>query len=218
MSLSKRIKQARKNARLNQYELAKLVGCSQGLIGNLESGHTKASNKLNAIARVLGVSLDWLENENNAVSTLNQNRKTITFESKSLVPLYDIKNLIKNFIGSDQENHNIQMVNVLINQKLSSESFALILDDNSMSPTCVAGDIFIFDPKMSIKPGSLVLALLNLNEIVLRKYKLVNVDERGENLYELIPSNQDYPTLNSEMHSIKLLGRAVCFQRSLITE
>lgn len=55
-----RLTAARLEADLTQDQLAKRAGCSQGLIGNLESGNQKSSTKLPAIAEALGVEVLWL--------------------------------------------------------------------------------------------------------------------------------------------------------------
>ena len=59
-TLAQRLKQTREEAHLSQTELAERAGCSQGLIGNLESGNQKTSSKLPRIAQVLGVEPLWL--------------------------------------------------------------------------------------------------------------------------------------------------------------
>lgn len=60
-TLADRLRQARQNAELSQTGLAKRVGCSQALIGNLEAGSQKSTTYLPQIAEVLGVSGFWLQ-------------------------------------------------------------------------------------------------------------------------------------------------------------
>ncbi|MCL4655175.1 helix-turn-helix domain-containing protein [Burkholderia multivorans] len=57
-----RVRQARLDAQLSQESLARQVGVSQGLIGQIESGKNQGTKHIAAIARVLNVSADWLEN------------------------------------------------------------------------------------------------------------------------------------------------------------
>ncbi len=47
---------------MSQQQLAKLVGTSQTAIGNVEAGYSKQPRNLLGIARVLGISPDWLSN------------------------------------------------------------------------------------------------------------------------------------------------------------
>ncbi|HDR9087173.1 XRE family transcriptional regulator [Burkholderia vietnamiensis] len=60
-TLGSRVKAARLDAKLSQESLARQVGVSQGLIGQIESGKNQGSKHLAALARALGVSPDWLE-------------------------------------------------------------------------------------------------------------------------------------------------------------
>lgn len=59
-TVATRLKEAREEANLTQEQLAEKVGCSQSLIGNLESGNQKSSARLPAIAQVLKVEAIWL--------------------------------------------------------------------------------------------------------------------------------------------------------------
>ncbi len=60
-TLAQRLAAARDAKQLTQTQLAKLAGCSQGLIGNLESGIQQSSTKLPRIADVLGVTARYLQ-------------------------------------------------------------------------------------------------------------------------------------------------------------
>lgn len=61
MSIGNRIRQIRKDRKLSQEALALRAGISQGTIGQLENNPAQSSKHLPAIARALGVSVDWLE-------------------------------------------------------------------------------------------------------------------------------------------------------------
>ncbi|RKU03377.1 phage repressor protein [Burkholderia sp. Nafp2/4-1b] len=60
-TLASRLKQARLAAKLSQGQLARLVGVSQGLIGQIESHKNQGSRHITALARAVNVSPDWLE-------------------------------------------------------------------------------------------------------------------------------------------------------------
>lgn len=61
MTIGARVREARTDARMSQEDLARRVGVSQGLIAQIESGTNQGSKHLAALARTLGVSVDWLE-------------------------------------------------------------------------------------------------------------------------------------------------------------
>jgi transcriptional regulator with XRE-family HTH domain len=59
-TLRQRLIYARELRGLSQAELAKRCKCSQGTIGNVESGERETLRNLVMVARVLNVSADWL--------------------------------------------------------------------------------------------------------------------------------------------------------------
>lgn len=59
-TLRERLIYARELRGLSQAELAKRCKCSQGTIGNVESGERETLRNLVMVARVLNVSSDWL--------------------------------------------------------------------------------------------------------------------------------------------------------------
>lgn len=60
-TLGQRVKEAREAVPMTQEALARAVGVSQGLIGQIESGKNQGSKHIAALARALNVSADWLE-------------------------------------------------------------------------------------------------------------------------------------------------------------
>ena len=58
-----RLADAMKAASLSQSDLARAAGVTQGAINQLVTGRSRTSRFLPAIARALGVSVDWLEGE-----------------------------------------------------------------------------------------------------------------------------------------------------------
>lgn len=59
-TFAERLTYARELRALTQQEVARQVGCSQGTIGNLESGARLNARYLIPLSRALGVSADWL--------------------------------------------------------------------------------------------------------------------------------------------------------------
>ena len=60
-TLAERLIWARENKRWTQCKLARMVGCSQSTIGNLEAGIRLTSRRVAIIASYLEVSALWLE-------------------------------------------------------------------------------------------------------------------------------------------------------------
>jgi transcriptional regulator with XRE-family HTH domain len=61
MTIGKRLKQARKTAKMTQQMLANLSGVSQTRISGLESGLQSSSSFVPELANALGVDITWLK-------------------------------------------------------------------------------------------------------------------------------------------------------------
>lgn len=64
MSVGKRVREARKKAGFSQQELAEKIGVKQPTLSELERGISTSSTHLITIAKVCGVSPDWLQTGN----------------------------------------------------------------------------------------------------------------------------------------------------------
>lgn len=61
-TVAERLKKARERKEWSQAQLAAAAGLSQSTIGNIESGIRQARGSLPELAKVLGVSYEWLAN------------------------------------------------------------------------------------------------------------------------------------------------------------
>lgn len=79
-------------------------------------------------------------------------------------------------------------------ESLSNRGFGLRIEDESMSPTFLPGDIVIIDREVIPRPGDFVAAKLKEKpEIVFARYRPRGLDARGKMVIELAPENDDYP-------------------------
>lgn len=85
---------------------------------------------------------------------------------------------------------------VAADEDVGERAFALRFVDDSMLPEFEAGQTAIFDPDAEIKPGRFVVAVMDGSpEATVRKYQLRGKDGKGNDIIELTPLNDDYPTL-----------------------
>jgi len=99
-----------------------------------------------------------------------------------------------------------------VNLDLSANSFALRINDGSMSPDFREGDIIIVEPSIEPQPGDYVVAKSG-DEAIFRKHRPRSLNERGEQVFELVPINEDYPPLRSDIAAIKVIGTMVEHRR-----
>lgn len=89
---------------------------------------------------------------------------------------------------------------------ISSHAFALRIVGNSMEPKFTAGDVVIIDPAVAPSPGDFVVARNGKQEATFKKYRPRGIDAQGNTVFELVPLNDDYPTMRSDQEHISILG------------
>lgn len=89
---------------------------------------------------------------------------------------------------------------------LSNGSFAFEIDDLSMTPRFHPGHVVIIDPKISPKPGFLVLAECD-SEMLFRKFRVKGAGTKL--VIELVPLNEDWPVIERARDLCKIIGSMV---------
>ena len=82
-----------------------------------------------------------------------------------------------------------------------------------MVPEFVPGDIVIIDPDITPQPGDYVIAKNDDQEATFKKYRPRGRNEKGQEYFELVPLNPDYPTLRSDLDQIAIIGTVVQHNR-----
>lgn len=95
----------------------------------------------------------------------------------------------------------------------SPNTFVLIVRGNSMEPDFKDGDLVVIDPSVRPRPGSFVVAKNGREEATFKKYRPRSVDVLGNDIFELVPLNEDYPTMRSSEQAIEIIGTMVEHRR-----
>lgn len=93
--------------------------------------------------------------------------------------------------------------------ELSSQAFALEIKGDSMLPDFKEGDRVIIDPTIAPNPGDFVVSRNTKFEATFKKYRSRGLNEKGEELIELVPLNLDYPIIRSDMSPVVIIGTMV---------
>lgn len=97
--------------------------------------------------------------------------------------------------------------------------FSLVLEEKAMSPVFMPGDTLVIDPTLKPVPGDIVIgATMTRNgevAVLVRRYRDRGMDESGTPLFELVPSNEDFPTISSANIAMKVLGVVIEHRRKL---
>lgn len=84
--------------------------------------------------------------------------------------------------------------------------FGLWLRGQSMELFFKEGDLIIVDPDEAPQPGDFVVAKNGSEEATFKKYRPRGIDENGQEVFELVPLNDDYPTMHSDRQHIQIIG------------
>lgn len=91
-------------------------------------------------------------------------------------------------------------------QKLSRWAFALEVEGESMMPIFKPGDRLIVDPDLAPQPGDYVIARNGSDQATFKKYRPRGIDSNGEMIFELVPLNDDYPIMRSDIEHLIVIG------------
>jgi len=204
-TIAKRVQSKRSELGLTQAELAERVGTSQQAIEQLENGKTKRPRYLPELARALGCEIDWLitgTKSGTNVAPAELGSKRIPILSYVQAGLWTESQEYRSYDGG--------MSYLLVDDDVSDKAFALIIEGDSMAPKFNAGDKIIVDPEVYPVPGDFVVALDGVkNQTVFKKFRPTGVDSHGNDIYELVPLNDDFPTLRSETGKLSIIGTMV---------
>lgn len=83
---------------------------------------------------------------------------------------------------------------------------ALVIRGDSMEPEFREGDVIIVDPDVAPQPGDFVVAGNASEEATFKKYRPRGTAPNGDIIFELVPLNDDYPTLRSDETHLRVIG------------
>jgi len=95
---------------------------------------------------------------------------------------------------------------LLTQTDLGPHAFALTVRGESMEPEFKEGDTIIIDPDVKPSPGDFVVARNTREEATFKKYRPRGVNELGEQVIELVPLNEDFPSLRSDYTPLIIIG------------
>lgn len=88
----------------------------------------------------------------------------------------------------------------------SKWAFGLEIEGDSMLPEFLPGDRVIIEPEWEPRPGEFVAAKNGADEATFKKYRHRGTDANGNAIFELVPLNEDYPTMRSDETPLIIIG------------
>lgn len=213
-TLDERVKTILKETKAEQIELAEAAGVSKGTVTQWLDGKIKSIKLEYAIGiqKRWGYSPVWI--------VLGEGPKKIARATISPATQGGRRVPLINYVQAGQMTEAIDpfpagsaFEYLLTDLDLSEEAFALEIEGMSMSPEFGPGDRIIVDPALSPRPGDFVVAKNGRDEATFKKYRVRGVSAAGQDIFELVPLNPDYPTLSSEVQLIQVIAVMVEHRR-----
>lgn len=203
---SERIRELRKKHGLTQQKLGELIGVKKSSISQWENDeHSPSGDNLAQLSKVFGVSAHWLATGKGSPELSNVEPAVIPQGNRVPILSYvqagnwrEMCELATAFDG------NVEYVSA--GGEIGPYGFGLWLRGDSMVPLFKEGDLIIVDPDESPQPGDYVVAKNGSDEATFKKYRPRGIDENGQEVFELVPLNDDYPTMHSDRQHIQIIG------------
>lgn len=204
---SDRIRDARKNKNLTQQRLGDLVGVSKTTVSQWEKGdYAPSGQNLYNLAKALGVSAEWLlsgkgtpDFQNVEPATLGDHKVPVLSYVQAGVWAEPCE--VRDFEGG------IEYISTF--EDVGPRTFAIWIKGRSMEPLFEEGDLIVCDPDITPHPGDYVIAKNGSDEATFKKYRPRGYKADGSEVFELVPLNEDYPTLNSETCQIRIVATMI---------
>lgn len=200
------------NRRKNLQTLANMVGGAAALARKCDRSVQQISDMLagrktfgERVARSLEQALELDVGSLDATAIDANVKSTPKSNSYRMIP---VLNSVQAGYPSDA-GHDDYSDWIAVDESTKESVFAMEVKGDSMEPLFSAGDVVLADSDRSASPGDFVIAKSRagfLPECTLKKYKVIGYSDDGQEIFDLIPLNPDYPVLNSEKHQLEVVG------------
>ncbi len=206
----KRLYEAASEARgiRGQSDLARALNTSPQTINNWETRGISKQGLL-SIQNVLGISASWVQSGHGQKFVLDKSNVSHAQMGSKQIPLisYVHAGLWTGAVDAFQPNDAHEWL--MTDLELSDSAFALEIKGESMLPEFRPGDRVIIDPQINPQPGDFVVAKNGEEEATFKKFRPRGMDASGNVIFELVPLNEDYPTMRSDAINIRIVGTMV---------
>lgn len=210
MALGTNVRTFREAAGLTQTQLAEAAGMDQQALAALEKRDSKSSSFLPSLAKALNLSTNQLLgiDEKTTTGARHENVAPAAIGARS-IPLIDYvqagawTGVVDPFEPGAADEY------LLTDLTLSGNAFALEIKGESMLPEFKPGDRVIIDPEVAPSPGDFVVAKNGAEEATFKKYRPRLIDATGNTVFELVPLNEDFPSMRSDTVPIRIVGTMV---------
>lgn len=210
MTLSDRIREAITLSGKSQAQIATETHKSPGAVSQWVDGRIKSlrADTAEALEKATGVRAAWLVTGRGQKLAIDKNTQPATIGLRR-IPLISYVQAgcwsggVESYQPCDGQDC------LVTDRDLSSTAFALEIKGESMLPEFRPGDRVIIDPELTPQPGDYVVAKNGDEEATFKKYRPRAMDARGSMVFELVPLNDDYPIIRSDVTPVRIVGTMV---------
>ena len=201
--MNERLSELRSAAKLTQNTVAKTVGVSRAAVTQWENGLTKPKGEyIHALAKLYGCTTGYIlhgegPEVGNVIPASLGLRK---------IPVISYVQAGAWTETCDRRLHDGATEYIQTDIDLGKMSFALEVRGDSMKPDILEGDVVIVDPDVQPVPGDYVVAKNGSHEATIKRYRPRGTNEAGEEYFELVPANPDYPSIRSDHSQVMIIG------------
>lgn len=226
-ALASKIRQAIAISGKTKTEIAEALGISKQSITGWEKTGRISKPNLGRFADLMGLGLQWFYSDSSSPTA-----PTTTDSERKYVKLPDVAEtqgkFDKNVIPASVGKRAVPVISAVqagllkeisepyppgagfaveyTDDNLSQWAFSLEIEGDSMLPEFRPGDRVIVDPEIAPNPGDFVVAKNGKEEATFKKYRPRGIGPDGNMIFELVPLNDDYPTMRSDIERLVVIG------------
>ena len=225
--LAAKIKLAIANSKATKKDIADALGVSKQSITGWERTGRITKPNLGKFAELLKIDLKWFYSDSGNLPNLGDDDSIRKYDKLSAAVKTQEK-FDQNVIPAPAGKRAIPVISAVqagklteitepyppgagyaveyADDDLSRWAFALEIDGDSMLPEFRPGDRVIVDPEMTPNPGDFVVAKNGREEATFKKYRPRGIGADGNMIFELVPLNDDYATMRSDVEHLRVIG------------
>lgn len=206
MSFGTNLRKYRKQRKLTLLDLGLRTGIDPAALSRMERdlmGYSRES--VESLARALGIPQSDLFVEGSNVEKAEIGTRRI--------PVIDYvqAGLWTGVCSAKSESDIFEYL--LTDLDLSPDAFAMRIKGDSMLPEFKEGDAILVDPNVTPGPGDFVVAANGSGEATFKQYRDRGINDRGQEVFELVPLNNFYAAIRSDVQPIRIVGTMVEHRR-----
>jgi SOS-response transcriptional repressor LexA len=213
-TLQERLRRALSQAGLRQVDLVKACHVTKGAVNQWVSGTTKTLEGANLThaAKALGVSPHWLATGEGKMESESEQPNIQAgiklYSDKRGIPIISWvqagtwREIVDSFPRGGADEY------ILAHNSHGPHTFAVRIVGNSMEPEFRENDIVVIDPDVQPNPGDYVVARNHAEAATFKKYRPRGIVD-GQDVFELVPLNEDYAVMRSDQQPIQIIGTMV---------